>query len=114
MTNEEGMIEDMQHEAPLVKSDHCMINFQFKCNTERTQITHHRYIYDKGDYDAIQQDLSADWNNIMEQHKGEIESLWSTLKSKVKEAEQNHIPVKTYNPTSQQKRTQTPLDRQTI
>ena len=114
MTNEEGMIEDMQHEAPLGKSDHCVINFQFKCYTERTQITHHRYIYDKGDYDAIRQDLNADWNTILEQHKGDIESLWSTLKSKIKEAEKNHIPVKTYNPTSQRKRTQTPLDKETM
>ena len=49
MTKDEGMIEDIQHEAPLGKIDHCMINIQFKCYTERTQIAQHRFVYDKGD-----------------------------------------------------------------
>ena len=42
MTDEEGMIEDMQHKTPLGKRNHCMINFQFKCYTERSKIAHHR------------------------------------------------------------------------
>ena len=68
MTKEEGMIEDMQHEAPLGKSDHCMINFQFRCYTEGTQITHHRYIYDKGDYDDRTSAPTGTlyWNSIRE------------------------------------------------
>ena len=37
MTNEEGMIDFINHEAPLGKSDHSLLNTKFKCKEGRAQ-----------------------------------------------------------------------------
>ena len=42
LTNEEGMIENIEYGNPLGKSDHLVLTFEFKCYTK--QKTEDKYI----------------------------------------------------------------------
>ena len=47
-TNEEGMIEKLKYLAPIGKSHHSLLNFNFCCYTKSTKSRVDKYRYDKG------------------------------------------------------------------
>ena len=49
-TNEEGMIEKLKYLAPLGKSHHSLLNFNFCCYTKSIKSRVNKYRYDKGNY----------------------------------------------------------------
>jgi len=52
ITNEEGMIDNITLNAPIGKSHHVCINFEFNCYVE-TLVNHQsKYIYHKGDLNS--------------------------------------------------------------
>ena len=54
LTNEDGMIQKITHEAPLGKSHHQMLHFSLLCYTDTpTRNTQERYNFNKGDYDLL-------------------------------------------------------------
>ena len=64
-TNELEMVSDMHHMAPLGKSDHQMLKFNFNCYAEYTG-TQHRFNYNRGDNEDARQalqevPLTANW-----------------------------------------------------
>ena len=58
MTNEEGMIEDIEYLSLLGKSDH-IISFDFKCYTQQSAKDKIVYNYGKGNYDAMKTELGG-------------------------------------------------------
>ena len=52
MTNEEGMVEDIEIEAPLGSSDHAVLNVSFKCKQE-SQSAKIFYQYDRTDFSRL-------------------------------------------------------------
>ena len=79
ITNEENFINDIEYCSPLGKSDHLVLQFDMICCIEYIEgETQGRYIYNKGDYKKLIEDLSKiDW-------KREIEELnwWQLAKMK--------------------------------
>ena len=78
-TNEKDMISNIKIDAPLGKSDHSVIHFEFNCTTEKPppQI---KTIYQEGDYNKMKALLSHyDWE-ALKQHSNDIkktmERIW--------------------------------------
>ena len=60
LTNEEGMLSELEYWSQLSKSDHAIVTYLGK-----TAHTQYSYSYDKGDYTALIQDLDIDWQEVL-------------------------------------------------
>ena len=92
LTNEENMIQQLQYESPLGKSDHSILNFKFMIESNIKFQPRTIYKYDHGDYASMIKDLTLDWENEFNQCGGDINQKWEKLKSKIKTSTNNHIP----------------------
>ena len=58
LTNEEGMIDEIEMESTFRKSDHGLLSFVFHCyNTELTDAPN-KFLFSKEDYNKIKEELS--------------------------------------------------------
>jgi len=66
-TYDEDSISDMLYKAPLGKSDHCCIHFEYTIKSRNDELPDtFKLNYWKGDYRSINQDLaSVDWENLL-------------------------------------------------
>ena len=63
LTNEENMVEKIDYQPSLGKSDHVVLSFTFNCFIEKVLSTQKKYNFNKGDYDSCVNYLSAtDWS----------------------------------------------------
>ena len=60
LTNEEDMVEEVEHLSPLGESDHCILSFRFRCYTMAAKTTRNKYLYDKADYEKLREKLNLD------------------------------------------------------
>ena len=92
-TNEENMIDKLCLEAPLGKSDHSIIKFNFIAEKahEAPKI---QTLFHKGDYKALSEELNINWEEELNKHPGRVEDQWNIFKDKFDEAVKNHIPKK--------------------
>ena len=74
-TNELEMVSDVQHMAPLGKSDHQMLKFNFNCYAEYTG-TQQRFNYNRGDYEDARQELQE----VPITAKDSVQQMWETIK----------------------------------
>ena len=75
-TNEEGMLENVKHRAPVGKSHHTLLHFTFCCYIRITDNKANSYRYHKGDYDSMRTDMEGtDWEE--EFHDRGVELCWS-------------------------------------
>ena len=86
------MIQQLQYESPLGKSDHSILNFKFMIESNIKFQPRTIYKYDHGDYASMIKDLTLDWENEFNQCGGDINQKWEKLKSKIKTSTNNHIP----------------------
>ena len=62
LSNEDGMISDIEYFSPLGKSDHSLINFNFNCYIQHENTERVKYYYDQADLAGMKQELSTiDW-----------------------------------------------------
>ena len=112
LTSEEGMVDDIQYEAPLGKSDHCILRFDLNCATEVHEKTFKKFIYDKGDYVKLREDMRLNWREKLQ--FGDTETKWQIIKLILREAVEKHIPRKISKPSSNRYTGGIPLDQVTI
>ena len=99
-SNGEEMIEEINHSAPLGKSHHHVLSFNFKAYCESTRTTS-RLNFSRGDYDRLRQLIAeVDFTNLQEMSSNEA---WNYFKEKVFEAVEMCIPRKTTNPNRRSK-----------
>ena len=96
LTNEELHVSDVVHHAPLGKSDHSVITFNYHCYLDfsKPKIC---YQYHKADFDAMIKELeSSNWKEkfIVEANDKGPEELWSLLKCKLIELRNKFVPTK--------------------
>ena len=66
-TNQEGMVNNIEHAVPLGKSHHDILTFNFTCYATREKQYKTTYLYDKADFDSMRKHISEhDWNKQME------------------------------------------------
>ena len=58
-TNEQEMIDNIRHEAPVGKSHHQTLLFKLRCNTEKKLHDSYRNNFAKGDYDWLRNCVSS-------------------------------------------------------
>ena len=60
--NEKNMIENIEYQSPLGKSDHSVLSFKFKCYTVIKNYKRTKLYYNKADYGNIKKELKdIDW-----------------------------------------------------
>ena len=105
LTSEENVINNLIQTAPLGKSHHQCIIFNYVCtSTENTAQTSSKYCYDKGDYSQMREKLET--MNLAQQMEGmRTQEAWDTLSSAINELCQEFIPrIKTNRPGNKNKK----------
>ena len=103
ITNEDGMVSNLEILSPLGKSDHSCITFWFNCYIEHKKTEIEKYIYDKGNYEQIKDDLrSIDWEKDIRNRRN-INDKWNYIKQKIQDSCDAHIPKRKFNPNKKVK-----------
>lgn len=114
-SNKEELIEDIDYLAPLGKSDHSVIKFKIKLETEppppKISVK-----FEKGDYEKIRETMaSVDWQNEFEKYPNDVEKQWHFFREKLQEAEEKYIPRKNvFINGKKNKKFSIPLDRENL
>ena len=111
-TNEEGMVTDLEILSPIGMSDHGCITFYFNCYLQRTNKNFEKFMYDKGNYDAIKQDLDIDWEKELEKRKT-VSEKWKFISHTIQKSTANHIPKYKIN-KSKHLKIKLPLDKEIL
>ena len=91
-TSEEGNVNDIQHKAPLGKSHHQSIVFQYVCKTSDLDDKRQRFIYDKGNYTEMRQDFEKlNFTSKIENLK--VQEAWDLFSEKIELLCKKHIPM---------------------
>ena len=112
-TNELNMVTEVNHMSPLGKSDHCILSIDIECYTEINRLTEEYYIYNKGKYDKMKQELQIDWEIKLEHL--DANGQWETIKNEIKRSMEKNIPkVRRTNTIHIRKKQQSTLEENTI
>ena len=96
ITNEENMIDGIEANSPLGKSDHSVLEYTYSCYTDRKNNNEAKYMYDRGNYDEMRKDmLRRDWNTIL--GLLDVEAQWNTLKSIITSSVNRHVPKRKFD-----------------
>lgn len=91
-SDEEMQVSEVQHHAPLGKSDHNVITFTFNCYIDFSK-SKERYLYNKADYVAMRRELEASkWMESLNLEHS-IEGLWNKIKEKTSELRKKFVPA---------------------
>ena len=91
-TNEEAMVQQVSYESPLGKSDHSVLLLHLPIKQTTLFKPKTVFRYEKGNYDNIRRDLNLDWDNQLHSSTQDINKQWETIKTKIEDAVQAHIP----------------------
>jgi len=97
LTNEEPMVSELKHRAPLGKSDHDLLTFQFHCYLENSK-PRTTFNYDKGSYDDMRESLlESSWLRDIEATSAGMctEELWQHIKEQLLILKNTFIPKTT-------------------
>ena len=87
------MIDKISIEAPLGKSDHSIIKFNFIAE-QISDAPKIQTLYHKGNYKAISDELNLDWESEMEAFSDDVDKQWLFFKQKYEEAVGKYVPKK--------------------
>jgi hypothetical protein len=90
LINDDNMIEELDYTSPLGNSDHCSLEFVFKCYCEEKSCETERWNYFNVDYTNMNAFLQCNWNDILE-GKSAVEQF-DIFMTKFNEAKNKYIP----------------------
>ena len=90
-TNEESMIQTISYQSPLGKSDHSVLLIKFLLKQVSNFQPRKVYLYDKGKYSKMNEDLLKDWNIKLNQNL-DVNTQWGIIKEEINAASEKHIP----------------------
>ena len=109
-----NFIENIEHEAPLGKSDHSLllIECDLKDEMAKRSLTE-KYALSKGDYNSLRDCLTCiDWEDMLNPHKSNIDDMWNVFKTTIENNIDLHIPkVRNFSSFKKEQWTR-PLDPQ--
>ena len=82
LTGEEEQISDLSYIAPLGKSDHSVLLFEFNCYLD-TKVPSARYKYNKADYKTMEREITqSEWQEEFIRNAGfnTVDTNWYNLK----------------------------------
>ena len=106
ITNNDDLINNIDYYAPIGNSHHLVLHFKvlidLPCPTPCTTI---KYLYNKGDYDAMRQDLKdVNWNTIFND-TNDVDKCMFEIESLINLSKDKHIPIKKKGRSVKVKRT---------
>ena len=91
-TNEENMINSVNHMTGLGKSDHLQLEFTFNCYTETTKTVFTKSNFFKGNYTGLAGELAlVDW--LQEFDGIDLTASWEILTEKLSNLIETYIPA---------------------
>ncbi len=99
-TNEENMVSDLRHLAPLGKSDHCVLAFKFHVYTPETRRNVPKYQFHKGDYQQMRRDMDQDWEQVFANCEDDPDEQYNIFVKLLTESQRQNIPTRVSQPTS--------------
>ena len=113
ITNEEGMISELEVKSPLGNSDHSCLQFCFNCYVEFKKTQVQRYIYDKGDYEGMREEIrDIDWEKELEK-RITVKEKWNFISKKINSISEKYIP-KSKNTNKRKLKFASPLDQKSL
>ena len=109
LPNEEGMVADLRHDALLGMSDHWCLNFNIVCFSDPPQDGAARFLYHRGNYQAMRDDLDIDWREAFSDCPEDPSRQYDIFCEHVLKSQECHIPK--FEP-SQMKRYKFPVNQQ--
>ena len=95
ITNEEEMLDNLNHTAPLGKSHHDCLIYNYRCYTKSDDTYTSTFKLNKGNYDELRQSLkNIRW---FEEEDSDIDEMWDEFQSKLLEKCRLHIPMTKQN-----------------
>ena len=96
ITNEEGQISKLEYNAPLGKSDHSTLSFDFDCYLGCATVKK-RFEFNKANYALMIQELEE--TNFLDEYIQSaniltVEQCWEKLKKKIIDLRNRYVPVK--------------------
>ena len=92
LTNEQGMISDLEILSPLGKSDHACIKFWFNCYVHLRKVPLQKFLYDKGDYNAIREELNEiKWEDELTK-RNSVNEKWTFIRNRIQDSAEKNIP----------------------
>ena len=88
LSNEEEMVSEIKHLAPLGSSDHQVISFKYSCYADWSK-SQHKFNYGKGDFVGARLYLYEHHIRV----DGDVDSMWESFKKSVIEVRDRHIPL---------------------
>ena len=90
LTNEEGMINKIDIESPLGKSDHTTLVFDFVCYAERFCSTD-KYSYTRGNYKSMREDLINEKWMVIDKNEN-VAAMWDEFESVMARVTERNVP----------------------
>ena len=121
LTNEDTQVSNLKHRAPLGKSDHDVILFDFHCYLNYSS-PKERFLWNKGNYDAMRENVTEEgWKDkfitassqlINTNSSSRVEQCWDLLKTKLHELRDKYVPkVTVSNKPSWKDKGSFPIDK---
>ena len=100
-------VSEINHGAPLGKSDHDVLSFRFQCYVDFSR-KKERYSFERGDYAAMRNSESMriwqeEFLNLADNTERTPEELWYSLKSHLHQMTKEFVPFETGSETSKWK-----------
>ena len=91
ITNEENMLDNLYHKAPLGKSHHDCLVYSFRCYSKPEETHAATFKLNKGNYSNLRNDLAnTTW---FEDENADVDELWETFRRKLLDKCHQHIPM---------------------
>ena len=105
------MINNIEHQSPLGKSDHSVLVFKFKCYMTLKSYTRTKIYYNKADYESIKKELKDIKWKLQLEHKS-VNEQWIYFKEVIRNHISKYVPSRKI--TQGQKRQKIPYDKKTL
>ena len=89
-TSDPSRLEEIEYQSPLGLSDHSVLLFDYIVDFQTNKNKKISYMYNKGDYAGMNETLSVDWDDKLQDL--DVEAQWTALKSNILSAQDAHIP----------------------
>ena len=108
ISNDPNIITAIIYDSPLGKSDHACLRFELKCHRTHHNISRKFYLYDKGDYEKMANELnSINWEDELE-NQPDANSAFEAFTGIMNSLVDKYIPVKLIDSSKKQKK---PFDK---
>ena len=106
------MVNNIESESPVGKSDHCILTFTYECYVILNSKGYQRKLYDKADFEHIREEINdINWENQLGKCNN-VEDMCKFFHSSIMEIEGKSIPTKNY--IYRKKKGKYPLDKKTL